>query len=354
MLDLQDFTMNAEEAQSVSEAILIATITGGELSEYHEIETGITHKMQIPFIGNLGLVGKKVTGCDRNENPSEIALTEKFWDPELIGDRLAHCATDVNSLLKLFKKSQRINPDFYDRIGTEEFGVIIAKIEQAMRKMNNRLVWFGDKNAQNVTDGGVISDSFDVAFFNIIDGLFKQIFTEIPEGAPNHVEIEANDGADYAGQKLPDGEALKIFRAMHTDVDPRFFEAMEDGAQPEILVTRDLMQNYWDTLEDKSLNFSLAETQDGITKMTYRGIPIKVRYDWDANIRAYQDNGTKLNLPHRAIMTVKENIPVGTVSEDDLNNLESWYEKKDKKNYIDFDLKLDTKHLLDYMTVAAY
>lgn len=354
ILDLAALTMNPEEASEVSKAIFEKTITGGDLAEFHEIETGITHKMQIPFIGNLGLVGLKITGCDRNENPSQIPLTEKFWDPELIGDRLAHCATDVNALLKLFKKAQKVNPDFYDRIGSEEFGVIIAKVEQAMTKMNNRLVWFGDKNALNVTGGGVITDGVSVNYFNIIDGLFKQIFTEVPTTAANYVAISENAGVNYAAQALAADKALSVFRSMHTKMDARFFEALGDGAQPQFLVTRELLQNYWDTLETKSINFSIAETTDGITKFAYRGIPIKVRYDWDANIRAYQDNGTKLNLPHRAILTVKENIPVGTVSESDLTEILSFYDQKDKKNYIDFDLKLDVKHLLSYMTVAAY
>lgn len=354
ILDLAALTMNPEEASDVSQAIFERTITGGALSEYHDIETGIHHKTQIPFIGNLGLVGLKVTGCNRNENPSQIPLTEKYWDPALIGDRLAHCATDVNSLLKLFKKAQKINPDFYNRIGSEEFGVIIAKVEQAMTKMNNRLVWFGDTAAANVTGGGVITDGVDVKYFNIIDGLFKQIFAEVPTTAKNYVEISENAGASYAAQKLADGKALATLRAMHNAMDSRFFEALEDGAVPEFLVTREFQQNYWATLEDKSMAFSLSETQDGISQLSYRGIPIKVRHDWDSNIRAYQDNATKLNLPHRAILTVKENIPVGTVSESDLSEITSFYDQKDKKNYIDFDLKLDAKHLLNYMTVAAY
>jgi hypothetical protein len=275
-----------------------------------------------------------------------------MWEPELIGDRLAHCSTDVNSLFKLFKKAQRISPDFFDRIGTEEFGVIIAKVEQAMNKMNHRLVWFGDKGALNVTGGGVIKDGVDVKYFNPIDGLFKQIFAEIPTTASNYVEITANAGANYATQALAADTALGIFRKMFNNA--RFHEAIEEGAQPQLLVTRELYQNYMDQLEDKSLAFTLSETKDGVSSLSYRGIPIKVRNDWDNNIRAYQDNGAKWNLPHRAILTVKENIPVGTLSEADLTNIESWYEKKDKKNYIDFDLKLDAKHLLSYLTVAAY
>lgn len=354
ILDLTSFTMNPEEAQSVSEAIFIAAIMEGDLAEYHEIETGIQHKTQIPFIGNLGLVGAKQTDCDRTVNASQIPLTEKFWDPVLIGDRLKHCATDINALLKLFRKASRINPDFFDRIDAEEFGVIIAKVAQSLKSMNNRLVWFGDTAAANVSGAGVIKDGIDVKYFDPFDGLFKQIFTEIPTNAANYVAIAKNAEANYASQALAADTALPLFRSMFNKIDARFFQAMDAGAQPEFLVTREIQQNYWDTLEEKSLNFSLAETQDGISKMNYRGIPIKVRHDWDNNIKSYQDNGTKWNLPNRAILTLKENIPVGTVSTDDLTSLESWFEKKDKANYIDFDLKLDVKHLLPYLTVAAY
>lgn len=354
MLELSGLTMNPQEAENVSEAIFERTITGGPLSEFHEIETGITMKQQIPFIGNLGLVGEKVTGCDRSVNGSTIPLTEKFWDPEHIGDRLAHCATDLPALLKLFKKAAKMNPDYWDNIGTEAFGVIIAKVEQAMVKMNNRLVWFGDKAAANVAAAGVISDGIDVKYFDVIDGLFKQIFAEIPTTSANYVAIPANAGIDYEAQALPADTALGLFRAMFNKIDSRFHQAIEDGAQPQFLVTREIFQNFQDQLEDKSLSFTLAEAKDGVTSLSYRGIPIKVRNDWDNNIRSYQDNGTKHNLPHRAILTVKENIPVGTVAESDLTALRSFYVEKDLKNYIDFDLKLDVKHLLDYLTVAAY
>lgn len=355
ILDLDALTMNAEEADQVSQAIFEALITGGPLEEFHEIVTGIEHKTQIPFIGNLGLIGIKITGCDRDPNGSQIPLTEKFWDPVIIGDRLKHCAHDVNALLKLFKKASKMNPDFYDRIGSEELGVIIAKVEQAMVKMLNRLVWFGDTAADNVTDSGVITDGVDVAYFTPMDGLWKQIFAEVPDTADNYVEISENAGVSYAAQALAsDYDAIALFRAMHDSMDARFFEALEDGAQPEILVTRQIAQRYQAQLEDKSLVFTLAEAKDGMSSLMYRGIPIRIRHDWDNNIRSYQDNGTTYNLPHRALLTVKENIPVGTLSQEDLDNLESWYEKKDKANYIDFDLKLDTKHLLPYMTVAAY
>lgn len=355
LLDLTGLTMNAEEANEVSQAIFEAVITGPQLEEYHEVETGIEHKTQIPFIGNLGLMGVAITGCDRTENPGSIPLTEKFWDPSLIGDRLKHCATDVNALLKLFRKASKINPDFYDRIDGEEFGVVIAAVEKAMLAMANRLVWFGNKAALNVAGGGNIKDGIDVKYFTSIDGLWKQIIAEVPTGSSNYVAIAANATATYATQQdLAADFGLTLFRAMYNAVDSRFYQAIENGAAPQFLVTRQILQNYQDHLEDKSLAFTLQETKEGTNQYSYRGIPIKVRHDWDTNIRAYMDNGTKWNLPNRALLTVKENIPIGTRSTEDLNSIKSWYENKDHANYIDFDLSLDAKHLLEYLTVAAY
>ena len=352
--DLSGLTMEPQEVDDVSKAIFENVITEGDLSESHEIETGITMKTQIAFIGNPGLVGKKQTDCDREIDDFVIPVTEKFWELVLLGVRLKHCATDLNPLLKLFKKATKINPDFYDRIGSQELGVVVSKLEYALKQMLNRLVWFGDTAALNVAGGGVITDGTDVGYFTPINGLFKQIFAEVPTNASNYVEISENAGASYAEQALADDKALDIFRQMFNKTDARFFQALEGGAVPQLFVTRELMQNFWNTLESKSLNFSLVETTDGTTKMSYRGIPLKVRYDWDNNIRSYQDNGTKFNLPNRAILTLKENIPVATLSQADLDAVTSFYVQKDHANYMDVDLNLDTKHLLPYYTVAAY
>lgn len=354
IFNLTGLTMNAQEATEVSQAIFETVITGGDLAKTHDIVTGIQHKTQIPFIGGLGLIGKTVTSCDRTESPAQLALTEKFWNPTLIGDRLKHCSVDVNPLFKMFNKAKKVNPDFYDRVGSDEMGVIVARLETAMKQMLTRLVWFGDTAAKNVSATGVIKNGIDVSYFNSIDGLWKQIMVDVPVTAPNYVAITKNAGASYALQTLAPDSALAILRAMFNKMDSRFYQAIEDGAEPILLMTRELFQNYQDQLEDKSLAFSIAEAKDGMSGLSYRGIQIEVRYDWDNNIRAYQDNGTKFNLPNRALLTVKENIPVGTLSDADFNHVESFYDQKDKANYMDIDLMLDAKHLLSYLTVAAY
>lgn len=350
LINADALTLNAREAETVSEVIFKRVYNDSDLAEFHEIETGIDVKTQIAFAGRLGLLGKKSVGCTPNE-AGGFELTEKFWTPVLEDFRLKHCQADMPALLKLFRKSQRINPDFFDAVGTEEFGVIIASIETSLLENIHRKVWFNDTTAKTIADGGVFKNGTDLGYFNSFDGLFKQIFTEVPSNAANRIAISANAGANYAAQALADDAALGIFEKMVTAADERLVAA--DDAF--ILATRSLADNYRATLRNKNLGSGFLEVvEEGRPKLYFDGIEIKIRYDWDRYVKTYQDNGTKYNLPHRAVFTTKSNIPVGTLSEEDLTKLDVFYDKTLKTNIMDAAYTLDAKHLETYMTVAAY
>ncbi|RZK79339.1 MAG: hypothetical protein EOO85_03890, partial [Pedobacter sp.] len=286
--------------------------------------------------------------------PNEAAgfeLTQKFWTPVLEDFRLKHCQADMPALLKLFKKSKRINPDFFDAVGSEEFGVIISAVESALIENIHRKVWFNDTAAATIADGGVFTNGTDLGYFNSFNGLFKQLFVEVPANAANRVAISPNGGNSYTNQALATDAALGIFEKMVTVADERLVAA-EDAF---ILATRSLADNYRATLREKNLGSGFLEVvEDGRPKLYFDGIEIKIRYDWDRYIKTYQDNGTKWNLPHRAVLTTKSNIPVGTLSEEDLSKLDVFYDRTQKMNIMDAAYTLDAKHLETYMTVAAY
>lgn len=350
LINADALTLNAREAETVSEVIFERVFNDSDLAEYHEIETGIDVKTQIAFAERLGLLGKKSEGCSPNEADG-FAMTEKFWIPVMEDFRLKHCQNDMPALLKLFRKSQRINPDFFDMVGTQELGVIISAVETALLENIHRKVWFNDTAAATVANSGVFTNGTDLDYFNSFNGLFKQIFAEVPTTAANYVAIEANAGTGYATQALEEDAALAIFEQMVTKADERLVSA--DDAF--ILASRSLADNYRATLRNKNLGSGFLEVvEEGRPKLYFDGIEVKVRYDWDRYIKTYQDNGTKHHLPHRAVLTTKSNIPVGTLSEDDLTKLDVFYDKVSKQNIMDAAYTIDAKHLESYMTVAAY
>lgn len=350
LINAESLTLNPREVETMSEVIFNRIYNESDLTEYHDIETGIDVSTQIAFAGRLGLLGKKTVGCTPNE-AGGFQLTEKFWTPVLEDFRLKHCQTDTPALLKLFRKSQHINPDFFDAVGSEEFGVIISAVESALIENIHRKVWFNDTAAATVADGGVFKNDTDLGYFNSFDGLFKQLFTEVPSNASNRVAISANGGNNYATQALAADVAITIFEKMVTAADERLV-ASEDSF---ILATRSLADNYRATLRNKNLGSGFLEVvEEGRPKLYFDGIEVKVRYDWDRYIKTYQDNGSKYNLPHRAVFTTKSNIPVGTLSEEDLTKLDVFYDKTLKTNIMDAAYTLDAKHLESYMTVVAY
>lgn len=350
LIKADGLTLNPREAETVSAVIFERVFNDSDLAEYHEIETGIDVETQIAFAERLGLLGKKTSGCTPNEAEGFV-LTEKYWTPALEDFRLSHCQADMNGLLKLFKKSKRINPDFYDVVGSQEFGVIISAVESALLENIHRKVWFNDTTADTVDNSGVFTNGTDLGYFNSFDGLFKQIMAEVPSGESNYVAITANEGASYSAQALAEDAAIDIFEKMVTAADER----LVDSEDSFILTTRTLADNYRATLRNKNLGSGFLEVvEEGRPKLYFDGIEVKVRYDWDRYIKTYQDNGTAWNLPHRAVFTTKSNIPIGTLSEEDLVKLDAFYDRTLKTNIMDASYTLDAKHLESYMTVAAY
>jgi len=350
LINADALTLNPREAETVSEVIFERVFNDSDLAEFHEIETGIDVKTQIAFAERLGLLGKKSEGCTPNE-AGGFTLTQKYWTPVLEDFRLKHCQNDMPALLKLFRKSQRINPDFFDAVGTQEFGVIISAVESSLIENIHRKVWFNDTTAATIENSGIFTNGTDLEYFNSFDGLFKQIFTEIPTNATNRVAVTANAGTTYTGQILAEDAALAIFEKMVVAADERLVSA--DDAF--ILATRSMADNYRATLRNKNLGSGFLEVvEEGRPKLYFDGIEVKVRYDWDRYIKQYQNNGTKHHLPHRAVLTTKSNIPVGTLSEEDLTKLDVFYDKTLKTNIMDAAYTIDAKHLEKYMTVAAY
>lgn len=355
-LNLEDLTLNAEEANEVGKAIFVYVLEQSDLAEHHDIVTGIQHKTQIPFIGTLGLVGKKILGCKPDANGNQIPFSEKFWDPVLIGDRFEHCATDLDPLLKLFKKAQKMNPDYFNRIDSEELGIVKMRVEQALKEMLQRLAWFSDTTVENVIDGGYLTNDTDITFFNMLDGIWKQIMsTDIPSGSRYHVPIAANGQATYALQQtLADDFAYELFRSMWRKADSRLKQLVRNGLEIHIHVTPGIYENWVDYREDKSLAFTLDKAENGGYVDLWRKLKVIPRYDWEETITSYQDNKTKWNLPNRALLTTPGNIPIGTVSTEDFEKLLSQYDAYNQVNFMDFALKIDAKFLQDYLAVAAY
>ncbi len=348
-IDVSALTLNPEEVTEVGAVILEREFVNGPMAQDHIIETGIEHDTRIVFAGRIedGLVAH--TGCTPAEGGT-LGFTEKTWSPKKFGVRFKHCADDVNNLLKIFQKARRMNPDFYNRIDSQELGLVAARVGMMLRETLPIKLWFSDTAADLASGSGVFKAGTNLNLFNVIDGFWKQIFAAIPAGNEYHVNIAANEGILYVDQVLANDEAFDTFQEMVEKADAR----LRADPDTRLLCTRSMADNYRKTLRNKTLGAGFIEvTENGKQQLFFDGIPVSIRYDWDRGIKN-EDNGTVLNLPHRALLTVPGNIPVGTLSEDDFDELDSFYDRTDKQNIMDVVMTLDAKFLEAYLAVAAY
>lgn len=355
-IDFDTLTLSIEEARDTSQVVFEKSFSRPEITQAHNVMTGVETDRYIPILGQFGLVGKVDPGaCGVNTETGQIPTSQKQWAPKLVSFRMPHCQDDVPDLLKFWKKA-RVAAKTWEEVDNEMMAFITDRAMDATAQSILRIADLADTDLSPVGDGTgneLLTAGTTKTYFNMLNGLWKQIFTDQALGTPlsYHYTIPENAGDDKATQLALDPQrALQAFRSMYNNIDPRAFE----GSQLVFMVTRSLFNNWQDFMEDKSLVFMLTQAEKGSTTWTYRGIPIVVRHDWERMLRTYFDNGTTYYLPHRAILTDINNIPIGTSDTESMSTFESFYDKKDKMWYIDVAYKLDCKMLLEYELASAY
>lgn len=343
--NFDNVTLSPKEVAELSKVIFEVAFTNPELQKMHSIEEGIDMKSQILLLSSMGMQGLPAEGCDPQDSDAGIVATQKYWENNKVEVRIPYCNTDLPALLKAFgTKSNK-----YDVEASDEVKMLASRLLEAIDETVLRLAWFGDKSAANVVSGGTISNSVNKAYFQSVDGLWKQIFAGVTAGDIQRATIAANTGATYTAQELADGEALTAMRKVYNNADSR----LKNHSDAMFIVTQSIYDNFLDKLEDAGLNaVGQLAINDGV--MTYRGRKIVVADFMDRVITSSLDNGTKYSYPNRIVFTVPSNIPVGTLDSGEFKELAIWYDKTDRKVYTENIFSLDAKVLEEYLISVAY
>jgi hypothetical protein len=363
LFNVDNITMNPEEIRDFAGFIIEQTFMRPELAALHGVSTGIKMKDQIVFAGRMGKVGLKGTAnCDPQNSGAELSTSEKFWNPEGIEDRLSICQKDVDALFKAYYSKIQAYKERFDITGSDEDTFIIMRLEEAMMATIWRAAWLGDKNIAAATAGVAgLKSAANVKFYDYIDGLWDQIFTAasttvpVPVGSVGRVEISENAETSISAQTtLASGRADAIFEDIWSKADSR----LREDPDAQFYVSRGIWENYRQFLKTNSLNFTIEHTVEGFPFLDWNGKKIiNMENVWDRDLQADFTSNTTDNayyLPNRVVLTVKENIPIGTLNENDMSTIDVWYDKKDRKVYYEFGFDEDAKLLEEYMMTVAY
>jgi hypothetical protein len=349
ILNPADLTFNGQEAKDIGEAVIESIFENPAVADLMTVYDGIVTKKQIPFLGTLSKITKIDAGCGSGVSANNIPMTEKFWEPENLKIWLQLCAEDL--LNSFWVYAQKLGMDRSDVTGTTIASFVVERMTAAAQEDLLRIIWFNDKAADNVSGGGVITNGVSLTDYNIIDGLWKQIFDVVTATPARKIAISENAGANKAAQlNLAAGKALTTFQKMIAAADSR----LKSAPDKILLCTTTLLENYATYLESQGADASFIRIENGYSTLRYRNITIYGIDFWDRTIQADFDNGTTYDLPNRALLTTKMNLAIGSDRLADSESFKVYYSEDTELNNFKGKYRVDAKLLQDYLIQAAY
>ena len=334
MINWNQFTVDNGAITDLRELLFLTVYDDPDIDLTVKNETGVTNGKKLGDIDSMGDVGEARSGCDPQYSKVNVTGIQKEWElggweiaKEICYDELENTIAE-DSLNTGTDRAYLQDTPYWDQI-------LMPLLEKAMKEMFWRIVWFGDKDAKNIADGGILKAGINPKLFNMCDGLWKRLQAIIAANPNQHTEIAANAATTYLDQKngiLVPGAAIKIFDTLLADADSRIF----DKPGSAIFCTNsmfkalrtDLVERYGKT----TMPFENVAT--GITLSEYDGRTIIALDIWDRLIKKFEDTGTALNCPHRAIVCSPDKLFVGTNDKDKIASLSVHFNDKDRKNYI--------------------
>lgn len=207
-------------------------------------------------------------------------------------------------------------------------------------------------NPVTINEGGNLTTGVDEDYFNILDGLFKQLRAIVALDANVKVTIAANSQTSKADQLayLTPELAYTLLSDMWYKADIKLRQRKNEC---RFYVTQSIADKYEQYLVGKGIESTYSNLVDGVPALKFNGVPVIPMPMWDANIQSYFDLGNTYDAPHRALLTLKSVIAVGTPSAKAFDEVDVWYDKTSRKNYILCKDKLDAKILSDKMLIYA-
>lgn len=333
MINWNQFTVDNGAITELRELLFDTVYNDPDIDLVIANETGVTNGKKLGRISDMGEVGKNHAGCSPAYENINISGVEKTWElgPWEIAKHICYAELE-NTIAEASMNTGTERTYLQD---TPYWDIVLMPLlEKAIREMFWRIIFFGDKDAKNIENGGILKAGVDPKLFNMCDGFWKRFITLAAANPHQRTAIAANAETTYQKQKdaiRQQGAAIGVFDALLSDCDSRIFDA--DGAA--IYTTNSLFRALRNDVKNlHNLQLPIESIANGISLSEYDGHPIIVLDVWDRLIKKYEDDGAKLNNPHRAIACAPGNLFVGTSDKDKIALLDVNFNSETRHNNI--------------------
>lgn len=349
MIDFSKFTVGNGALTDLRELLFLTIHKDPVIEKLVTTKTGVKNGDVLDFINGMGDVGIHASGCNPTYSKIDITGIEKKWDlgPWQIAKHI--CYTELEGTLGELALNEGTDIAYLE--DTPYWDLLIKLLKQAITEMYWRIVFFADKNAKNIADGGILKAGIDPKYFTMCNGLWKRFTDIIAANSNQQTVVTANVAKNndttptltYQSQKeavRAEGYAIKLIDTLLSDADSRIF----DQPDASIYMTSSLFKAL---RSDVVAHYTKAtmpweQVAAGIHVSEYDGVRIVVLDIWDRLIKKYEDTGTALNNPHRAVVCSPKNLFVGTDDKSHIATLRTSFNDETQYNNIFATAKIDT------------
>lgn len=323
-----------------TEVFMKPTEDSPALSDIAIIDAGISFKKQYNVLPSLSKVLKPYDGCARTFAGSQD-ITNRTLQTKEFEVSLEFCKDDMtnyltNSYNHLAQEWLKSGNASFDPSGTPINTIVTELITDAVRRDVFRRICFGDTTS--------VSADWDT-----IDGIWTQLVGDAGTASTYCVKKAS---ANLGTADLSAGEALTALEAVYAE-STNLLKAVPTSKKA-FFVTGSVYDNYFNSLAAAGAVTEQAFSNliKGVPSLTYKGVPVIPVRIWDTELA---DAGNPLNATtrHLILYTTKDNHRIGVENNADLNKIEGWFERKDRKFYFEGDMKFGYTYLhCDLQTIA--
>lgn len=262
----------------------------------------VKDKAKMYFLGAPSRFIQKNNACDFTPKGS-MPLTVRDIAVQRLKIEMKQCKDEVFDTCLEKDLTGEGNAIFEPGSTEADASLIAGMTEQIAAGISNDLF----KLASFAKPGQTISIIGSTDFYDVDSALSQGLFPNIEEdvAAGRIVQVDAGSGT-----ALGSGDAVDIFKGLWGNRSLEFKGLEAELQLHEIHCTQSIADNYLDTLEALGTEAANSIIVNGVRRLTWRGIPVIPKPVWDAELQNPQVFA--LTAPHRAVLTVANNMRVAT------------------------------------------
>jgi hypothetical protein len=321
-------TFATYEGANLNQMFFEPVFKSDNILQNYRVIPNVKHKINVYTSAALKKIVRTYTDCSSSSTGSTFNVENKTLTAGRMRVALEQCSKEIfgTYIEELYKSGVDVN----NLEGTLLADAILNRTVSGIGSDVVRIAWGGDTSSA--------SDDYKQ-----MDGWMKLMGAG---SAPRFTVNAANDNEPGLS------EVMSALRKLY-DEAPAALQQVP-AAEKRFFVTPLIYNTYLQQLEGKAADLALRNEIDGVTRVTYRGIPLIPMYEWDTiladtdpDLFANTAGGVTTNYSQGICYVATDNLAIGSDVNDPESAFKVFYDDLEEKMFVRGYFKLGVQYMFD-------